>query len=128
MISQPKPESTVIYDRHTIVGERKAAQQVGTLSFSVHMRQFTDGTQTTIFDVVEKTGAWAAATSVGSAAYESFTVDVTYTSEGTDHGDSADHVIKANTCKLQIDFAEGDPNVLNISGEFYEGLTRTGPA
>lgn len=128
VVNQPKPESTTIMDRHSIAGQREGAQQIGTGSFSVHMRQFTDGTQTTIVDVIEKTGAWAGATSTGGTGYEAWMVDIWYTAEGTDLGDSADHVVKCLKCKCNWDFAEGDPNTINVNFEFWGGMTRTGPA
>lgn len=127
-LSQPKAATTTIYDRHTIAGERAGQQQIGTIGFAVHMREFTDGSSATLIDVVEKAGAWAAATSTGGTGYEEWMVDVWYTAEGTNLGDSADHVLKALKCKLQWDFAEGDPNVINVTGEVFGGVTRTGPA
>lgn len=127
-ISQPKWSSTTIRDRGAIVGQRRADQQEGTISFSVHMREFTNGSSATLIDVIEKAGAWSAAVSVGASAYEDFMVDVALAVEGTDFSDSADHTITLNTCRLEWSFSEGDPNVINVTGTFYEGVTRTGPA
>lgn len=127
-LNQPKRASQTIRDRGAIVGERQTDQQEGTISFSVHMREFTNGTDATIVDVCEFDGAWSAATSTGSSAFESDMVDIEFTVEGTDFSDSADHVATANTVKLEWDFSEGDPNVINVTGTIYEGVTRTGPS
>jgi hypothetical protein len=48
------------------------------------------------------------------------------TCEGTDHGDSADAAVQFEKVLLTADFSEGDPDVLNVQGEVYGGITRTG--
>lgn len=126
--SSPRDERTVIRDRGAIAGLRNTNEQVGSISFSVHMRQFTDGTDETIIDMIERTGAFSAAVSVGGAAYEPFLHKVTFTVEGTDHSDSADHVMICSLVHLDWEFSEGDPNVINVTGELYARPTFTGPA
>ena len=128
-LSQPKRSSTTIRDRGVIAGERQADQPEGTLSFSVHFREFTNGSATTLMDVIEKTGNWSAAISTGGTGYESFMVDVAFTVEGTDHGDSADHVATASKVKLEwSSFQEGDPDKISVTGTIYGGVTFTGQA
>ena len=125
-ISQPKWSSTTVRDRGTIVGERMTEQQEGTLSWSVHMRDFTIGTGISLVDVVEKTGGFSAAVSTAGDAYDSMMVDITFSCEGTDHNDSTDHTAVATYVKLEWAFAEGDTNTVNITGTIYGGVTRTG--
>ena len=108
-------ERTVIMDRGSIVGLRKANDVVGSLSFAINMRAFTNTAVApavlTIPDVLNKAGAAAAWVST----------DVKITIEGTDHGDSHDHTATFSKVLLTWDFSEGDPNVINISGEVYGG-------
>lgn len=119
----------VIRDRGAIVGLRKGDDPVNSLSFSVHFRAMAiTGTNATLLDVIHRTGAWAAATSTGGTGYEQFLVDVVMTIEGTDLGDSADHTATFTKVLLTYDFKEGDPDVINVKGEVYGTVTRTGPA
>jgi hypothetical protein len=117
----------VIRDRGTIVGLRKGDDQVGSLSFSVHFREFTNaGASGVVLDFINGTQAGSALTTTGGAGFEQFLCDVTMTVEGSDHGDSADAAVKFEYVLLTADFSEGDPNVLNFQGEVYGTITRTG--
>jgi hypothetical protein len=124
--SFPKADRVVIRDRHAVAGLRKGADPIPTFSFSVHMREFTDGSSTTIVDTIERTGLWVAAVSTGGAAFEQFLCDVVMTVNK--NNDSADHVITMTMCHLTYDFAEGDPDSITINGECYGTVSRTGPA
>tara|TARA_R110000823_G_scaffold83274_6_gene188008 strand:+ start:8083 stop:8598 length:516 start_codon:yes stop_codon:yes gene_type:complete len=118
-------ERTVIMDRGSIVGLRKANDVVGSLSFAINMRAFTNTAVApavlTIPDVLNKAGAAAAWVSTGGSGFEQYLLDVKITIEGTDHGDSHDHTATFSKVLLTWDFSEGDPNVINISGEVYGG-------
>ena len=46
--------------------------------------------------------------------------------EGTDHGDNADATVSFQKVLLTADFAEGDPNVINVQGEVYGAIQRGG--
>ena len=119
-------ERTTIMDRGAIVGLRKANDVVGSLSFSVNYREWTNSTIATLIDVLNKTGSAAAWVSTGGTGYEHYLLDVKITVEGTDHGDGADHVAMFSKVLLTWDFSEGDVDTINISGEVYGGITYTG--
>ena len=119
---------TDLYDRCELVGSRKNGVEPGSISFSVHMRQFTGGTDGTIIDLIEGTGAYAARVSTDSGEFEGNVLKVTYTSEGTDFGDSSDHTIAFPKCRLFWDFAEGEPNTIDITGTVLAAPTITGPS
>jgi hypothetical protein len=123
-----KASRVVIMNRGTIVGLRKGDDPIPTLTFDVHMRDFTDGTALALVNFLDKTGAASGQTSVGGSAYEQYMIDITLTIEGTDLGDTADHTAKANTCLATWSFAEGDPDTISVSCEVYEGFTFTGQA
>jgi hypothetical protein len=127
-LNQPKREDVDIFDRDDIAGQRAGRQQHGTISFSVHMRELTNSVSATIVNVIEKTGVWVAATSTGSAAYEDFLHKVTYTVDSTLSGDASSHVATCSMVKLSWDFAEGNPNVINVTGKLYAAPTYTGAA
>lgn len=127
--AEDKASRIVIRDRGTIVGLRKGDDPVQSLSFSVHLRALAiTATNATLIDVIQKTGAWASATSTGGTGYEQFLVDVVMTIEGTDLGDSADHTATFSKVLLTYDVKEGDPDTLSVKGEVYGTITRTGPA
>lgn len=123
-----KADRIVIRDRGTIAGLRQGDDPVPTLSFSVHMREFLNSSALTIMDVIMRTGAAAAWTSSSPTGYEQFLVDVRLTTEGSDFGDSADGTVTFADVLLTYSFAEGDPNTINVTGEVYGSITRTGQA
>jgi len=124
--SDDKTERIVIRDRGTIVGLRKGDDSVASFSFTVFMRDFTDSAETTIIDVIDKTGAASTWVSTGGAKYEQHLVDVVFTVEGTDHGDTGDHILTCTKCFLNWDFAESkDGNSITVTGEIYGTRIRT---
>lgn len=127
-VNQPKREDVDLYDRDNIAGQRAGRQAVGTISFQAHLREVANSVSATLIDVIEKTNAWSAATSVGGASFEDFMVDVTYTSRASVSGGTADQIIVANTVKLSWDVSIENPAIINVTGKIYEGLTRTGGA
>jgi len=124
-----KPDRIVVRDRHAIAGLRKGADPIGQMSFSIHFREFTNAVADgTAIDFLEQRGKYAALVSTASAAYEFKLFDVEYTVEGTDHGDSADHIQTVTNCFGDWDFAEGDLDAVNVTVEVYGTHTETGPA
>lgn len=94
--------------------------QAVTFSFSAHFRHASDATQGTLTDIISNGGHFASTwVSRGGANAEVKTVQVTFTIEGTDHGDSADHTIVMDHCFITGSVAEGDPNTLTINGTAY---------
>tara|TARA_A100001515_G_scaffold27312_1_gene20923 strand:- start:1061 stop:1561 length:501 start_codon:yes stop_codon:yes gene_type:complete len=116
----------VIRDRGTIVGLRKGDDQVGSLSFSVHMREFTNAGAATLLDFCNGSASGSTLTSTGGSGFEQFLCSVHMQVEGTNHGDNADGQATFSKVLLTADFSEGDPNVLNVQGEVYGGVTFSG--
>lgn len=119
---------TDLMDRCELVGSRKTGVEPGSISFSIHMRQFTGGTDGTIIDLIEGTGAYSARVSTDSGEFEGNVLKVTYTSEGTDFGDSSDHSVAFPKCRLFWSFSEGEPNTIEITGTVLAAPTVTGPS
>lgn len=116
----------IIRDRGTIVGLRKGDDQVGSIGFSVHMREFSNQGAATLLDFCNGTASGSALTSTGGSGFEPFLCTVMMEIEGTDHGDNADATCNFLKVLLTCDFSEGDPNVLNVQGEVYGGIQRSG--
>ena len=94
-------------------------------SFSMHMADITDAGYSTAADLMLKKGSHSSAVSTLGANAEVYTVKLTLTIEGTDHGDGNDHTIVLDDCACSVDFAEGDPNSLSVSFTTYGSVTLT---
>lgn len=123
----PRDTFTDIIDRCAIVGSRKSGTEPGTLSFSYYLQDFTQGTGGTLIDLIDGTGAFAARVSTDSGEFEGNVLKVTYTMEGSDHG-GTDGTIVCSKVRLWWDFAEGQPNVVNVTGVILADPTFTGPS
>ena len=124
--SRTKAARIVVRDRGVIVGVRNGDAPVMSLSFTVHLREFTNSTADVLIDVLEETGAAASWTSVSSGAFEPYMLDCKLTIEGTDHSDQADATITLSKCLFEWDVSEGDPDKVSVKAEVYGGYTVTG--
>jgi len=124
-LNQGNIEATTYLDRGDLGSVRKTSRTFPTFSFSAHMTDLSDATDKQLWDAVNKTGAFASAISTGGSASDVFMLKTTLTVEGTNFGDSADHLLVMTNCHLSIDFAEGDPNTFTINGTVYGTITAT---
>lgn len=126
--SQPKRERLVIRDRGTIVNVRETNEQTGTISFSVHMRNFTSENDATLVDVVEFTESWVDAVSTGGVGFEGEWVACAFSANaGTGAGEDQAHGLTFPKVIFDWEFSEGDPNVINFTGMTVGRPTRSGP-
>lgn len=117
----------VVRDRGVITTVRSGDAPVPTISFSVHMRQFTDAGDLNLCDILDRrasASAWANTTGVYSD-FPSF--NWTFTVEGTTP-DGADHTAVFANCVGTWKLSEGEPNKIEVTLECYGGITYTGPA
>lgn len=123
-----KPRFTYvdIPDRCAIVGSRKSTKEPGSLSFSVTFTAFTGSSEQHLIDMIDGTGSYAAAISTDAGEFEGNVREVVFTVEGTDHGDNADHVATFPKVRLEWDFAEGEPNTINVTGVILADPTFSG--
>ena len=128
---KPVRDEVVVRDRGVITTVRQGDEQPITGSFNFFMREFTDTTNAgSIQDFINKTGNYLAneSTGTGGSVYvEHHAVDITYTVEGTNFNDDADHVATFSKCVCVLSFAEGDPNAFTLNFTCYGGVTFTGP-
>ena len=118
-------EVTTYMDRGDLGSVRHTTQSFPTGSFSAHLTDISDGTDNTLIDAARKQGSFASAVSTLGADAEVMTYKVTWTVEGTDHGDTAVHTIVCDDCYLSIDVSEGDPSSMSMSFTVYGAVTMT---
>lgn len=119
-LAESQRDVVAYQSRGVLRSVRYAALNFPTFSLSAMVRQFTENADGTLLDVVRKTGTkWAAGVSTDGASAECWLVKVVITLEGTDHGDASDHTFAFDDCHCTIGFAEGEPDVFNVSGTIY---------
>lgn len=118
-----KAERIVIYDRASIVGLRSGNDPVPTISFSVHLREFTNATSDTLLDFVYKTGNSSGATSTGGTGFEQFLVTVEFQANMSGLSGSNTKVTFEKVL-LTAAVSEGNPDTISMSGEVYGPITR----
>lgn len=118
-------ETTAYLDRGEFATLRKTNRVFPSFSFTAHMTDISDATDKLLYDLARKTGAWAAAVSTLGANADAMTYKLTFTVEGTNFGDSADHTLVLNDCRITLSFSEGDPNSFSVAGIVYGAITAT---
>ena len=118
-------ETTAYLDRGEFATLRKTNRVFPSFSFTAHMTDLSDATDKLLYDLARKTGAWASAVSTLGANADAMTYKLTFTVEGTNFGDSADHTMVLNDCRITLSFSEGDPNSFSVSGIVYGAITAT---
>ena len=116
-------DRVVIRDRGTIVGVRKGDDPVGSLSFTVHLRELTNNTDAVLLDFITGKNAAATLTSAGGVGYEQFMLNCKMTIDGQDLADSTATFSKV---LFTADMSEGDPDKLSLKGEVYGSVVYTG--
>ena len=118
-----KAERIVIYDRASIVGLRAGNDPVPSISFSVHLREFTNASSDTLLDFVYKTGNSSAATSTGGTGFEQFLVTVEFQANMSGLSGSNTKVTFEKVL-LTAAVSEGNPDTIAMTGEVYGAITR----
>lgn len=121
-LAQKLREVVVYQTRGTANSIRHGARTFPTVTFTAHIADYSDGTETTAIDFFLKAGSFASNTSVSDNSPEVYTVDIILTVEGTDHGDPSDHTITMTNVACTIDVSEGEPNTLTVNGTIYGGM------
>lgn len=123
--SADRSEITTYLDRGELGCVRKTNRTFPTGSFTAHMTDMSDGTELTLYDIINKNGAFSAAVSTLGANADVYALSLTWTGEGTDFGDAADHTLVLDDCHCTIEFAEGDPNTFTINYTNYGSKATT---
>ena len=118
-------ETTAYLDRGEFATLRKTNRVFPSFSFTAHLTDLSDGTDKLLYDLARKTGAFAAAVSTLGTAADAMTYKLTWTCEGTNFGDTADHILVLNDARVTVSLSEGDPNSFSVSGIVYGAITAT---
>jgi hypothetical protein len=118
-------ETTAYLDRGEFATLRKTNRVFPAFSFTAHMTDLSDATDKLLYDLARKTGAWASAVSTLGANADAMTYKLTWVCEGTNFGDTADHTLVMDSCRITISISEGDPNSFSVSGIVYGTITAT---
>jgi|TARA_R110002110_G_scaffold16328_1_gene71036 hypothetical protein len=118
-------EVAAYMSRGDLASLRHTNQTFPSGSFTIHLADVSDATDSTLIDALTKQGSWSAATSTLGASAEVYAVSLALTIEGTNHGDSADHSITMDDCHCSVDVAEGDPSSVSVSFTCYGTVTLT---
>jgi len=117
-----KLREVVRYETRGVLNSiRHGARTYPTMSFTAQLADYSDATDGTAIDYVLRQNSYSGNTTVSTNSTEVYTFDIILTVEGTDHGDSADHVITMTNVSCTIDIAEGEPNTLTVNGEIHGG-------
>ena len=126
----PGHDEILIRDQGEIAGTRKGNANPITGSYQAYFRQFTDGSEDALIDFIKAGGNLAAMVTTGTNAFKDFVhVDLVHTVEGTDFGDSADHVATFSDCVQKYGYdISGEIAVIDVTFTCYGGAAFTGPA
>ena len=114
--------ATVAYEsRGVLTAVRKAARTYPSGSFSFQVADYSDAVDQTAIDYFLKANSYSAniSTLAAGADADVYTVDLVFTVEGTDLGDTADHTVTLTDCDVTMDVSEGEPNSASISFTCY---------
>jgi hypothetical protein len=123
--NQGNYEHTKYLDRGELGSIRKTNRSFPTGSFTAQLTDLSDATNKTLWDAVNKTGAFASAVSTLGSTADLYCLDITLTISGTVLGDASDHVLSMSDCRCSIDVAEGDPDSFTLNFEVLGSITAT---
>lgn len=118
-------EITKYLDRGDLGSVRRVGRSFPTGQFSAHLTELSDASNLTLWDAINRTGAFAAAVSTLGANADVYTLTVSLSIEGTTLGEVSDHTLVMNDCRCSIDVSEGDPDSFSISFEVLGTITAT---
>lgn len=127
-IVDPEQADVIIRHRGGITGLRRGDDEVGQITFTCDLRQFTDPTQATLVDVLKGRNVWANE-SVAGAGFEGHFTDAKFELDKTSLGESAVQTATYYTIRWRITgYADGDPMKVKVQGTVLEGYAHSGAA
>lgn len=124
-LSATQREVAAYESRGVLKSLRHTTRTYPTGSFTLMLTDVSDDEDTTLIDFLLKRGSYDGNVSTRGANSDVYTVDIVLTIEGTDLGDTADHVITMEDCYCTADVAEGDPNTVTVNFTVYGDVTMT---
>jgi len=124
--SQPRFTYSDIMDRCSFAGSRKSGFEAGSISFSVHAVAFTGTAESHLTDMIDGRGSYSARVSTDAGAFDGKVLECVITIGGAALGDNADNVVTFPKVRFEWDFAEGTPDVINVTGTILAAGTFAG--
>ena len=124
-IAQTQNEVAKYESRGTFKSARHTGRTYPSGSFTFMMTDVSDGTDSTLIDLILGQNSRSAAVSTLGANADVYTVNITLTVDGTTHGDAAHHTFVMTNCHCTVDVSEGDPNTVTINFEVLGTVTMT---
>lgn len=124
-VQQGLREPIAIESRGVLRSLRKGRRSYPTGSMTLWFTDFSETGTGTILDMIHgKSGTpFAARVSTTAAKGDLMTFDLVLTEEGTDYGDSADHVLTMEDVHFSEDYSEGeDGNSITLNYTVYGSL------
>lgn len=118
-ISKHQAELVAFFDRGTFYSVRKSNQKFITFKFTAHMTELSDAANGNLYDFINFNNQYSANVSTLGSSAEVKTIKLTWSVEGTDHGDGSDNSLSITHCACEIAVAEGEPNKFTITGTSY---------
>ena len=110
--------------RGVLKSVRKTTRVYPTGSFNLMLTDLTDASDTTVIDFCLKQGSFNGNTTTLSGS-DVYAIKIGLTIEGTNYGDSNDHTITLDDCRVTMALAEGDPSTVSVSFTCYGAITMT---
>lgn len=111
--------------RGALTGVRHGAKKYPTGSFTFQIADYSDASDRTVLDFITKKASYSANVSTLGSSQEVYTIDIVLTVEGSNFGDSADHVLTYEDCDCTVSIAEGEPNTATVSFEILGAWSHT---
>lgn len=124
---KPKLREVVAYEtKGALRSVRHGARTYPTVSFSLVFTEWEDdATLTTVMSALLKQGTFSAGVSqLGAGTDVPWALDIVFATEGTNAGDARDSTITlANVGNLEVNFSEGSPSTLSVTGTVYGAIS-----
>tara|TARA_R110002020_G_scaffold6340_3_gene26696 strand:+ start:1749 stop:2237 length:489 start_codon:yes stop_codon:yes gene_type:complete len=121
---ESQQDTNVYQSRGSLHSVRKGAKNFISGSFSAMLADLSDASAGDAVDFILKQNAYSANLSTLSGS-DVYAIKITLTIEGTDLGDSSDHVLVLDDCVVTLDISEGEPDTLAFSFTSYAAPTMT---
>ena len=117
-ITEAQTETTTYLDRGELGSLRLTNRTFVTGQFTAHFTDLSDASNATLYDLARKSGYFASAVSTLGANADAMTYKLVFTVEGTNFGDSADHVLTLNDVRVTVSVADNGWPSLSATQSF----------
>ena len=125
-LKEGQTATTMILDRGSFHALRKTDFEPVSLAFTATLTDLSDNTDVLLVNACLGDGAWASDTSAFGANADCWGVKITFTIDGTSHGDAANHTMEFTPVRITgMDISEGEPSTVSVTAECYAAPVMT---